>query len=51
MGVPLRLLRVECGLETLVTLDDTVDVGLVHGRHADGERHGIIELHFKSLRV
>ena len=49
MGIPLWLLRVECRLETLVTLDDTIDVGFVHGGHADGERHGISDLHFKSL--
>jgi hypothetical protein len=48
MGVPLWLLRVECRLETLVALDDTIDVGLVHGGHTDGERH-FVSIHSKSL--
>jgi len=40
MRVSLWLLRVKCRLETLVILDDTVDVvRLVHGGHTDGERH------------
>jgi hypothetical protein len=30
---------VERRLETFVVLDDTIDVGLVGGGHADGERH------------
>ena len=40
MRVPIQLSRVERRLETLVVLDDTIDVGLVGGSgHADGERH------------
>jgi hypothetical protein len=36
-------------LETLVTLDELVQVGLVHGTHTDGETHCIYFTHFKSL--
>jgi hypothetical protein len=40
MGVPVRLPRVKRRLETLVTFDNLIDVGLVGGGgHADGERH------------
>src|SRR6056300_163333 len=48
MGVPVRLPRVKRRLETLVTLDNLVDVGLVDGGHTDGERH-LVDIHFKSL--
>jgi hypothetical protein len=36
-------------LETLVTLDNLVDVGLVDSGHTDGERHCIGTSYFKSL--
>jgi hypothetical protein len=39
MGVPVRLPRMKRRLDTLVILDNLVDVGLVGGGHADGERH------------
>jgi len=39
MGVPVGLPRVKGRLETLVTLDNLVDVGLVDSGHTDGERH------------
>ena len=39
MSVPIGLSRVKRRLKTLVTFDNLVDVGLVYGGHADGERH------------
>ena len=50
MGVPVRLPRVKGRLETLVTLDNLVDVWLVDGGHTDGERH-LITYGFISLRT
>src|SRR5210317_384331 len=49
MGVPVRLPRVKGRLEALVTFDNLVDVGLVHGGHMDSERHFIGTSYFKSL--
>jgi len=49
MGVPVKLPRVKGRLETLVTLDNLVDVGLVHGGHTDGETHSIPYTTFISL--
>jgi hypothetical protein len=48
MGVPVRLPRVKGRLETLVTFDNLVDMGLVHGGHTDGDRH-LITYGFTSL--